>query len=214
MKRWPWSKVLAFAGCLLILIGLAPISSLYWFLYTHNWNPMTMPLPLGVGIYSSPYFTTDFDKPYYLVVVSDRMVDGQSASCMEGTKVIDSHACAGVGRPLDLDWEIVNERGAVMKQGTYNDRIYSGEEAKLGEYLAKLGSHLQVRLSIHREIQGFQSAHPKLEFQPNPEYGLENAYGSAAFLFWACVVSIPGILILLSLLATHAIRKNFSPRSS
>jgi hypothetical protein len=173
---------------------------------------MTMPLPLAIGTYSSPYFTTDLDKPYYLVVVSDRILDGQSASCIEGPKVIDSHACAGVGRLLDLDWEIVNEHGTVMQRGTYNDRIYSGEEARLGEYLAKMGSHLEVRLRIRQDIRTFQSAYPKLEFQPDPEYGLENSYGFAAFEFWACIISGPGVLILLGLLVRHIARKKVSIR--
>ncbi len=175
---------------------------------------MTMTMPLRLGTYASPYFTTDLDKPYYLVVVSDRILDGQGASCMEGAKPIDSLACAGVGRILDMDWEIVNEQGTVMQQGTYNDRIYSGEEAKLGEYLAKLGSHLKVRLSIDRDVQGFESAHPKLEFQPNPEYGLENSYGIAAFGIWAGIVAGPGVLLLLCLLAQHTMRKNFSAPAS
>jgi len=212
VKRWPWSKILVIVSSLLILVGITPISYLFWFGYAHNWNPMTMPLPLAMGTYSSPYFTTDLDKPYYLVVVSDRILDGQSASCIEGAKVIDSHACAGVGRLLDLDWEIVNEHGTVMQQGTYNDRIYSGEEVRLGEYLAKLGSHLGVRLRIHQDIRGFQSAYPKLEFQPDPEYGLENSYGFAVFAFWACIVSGPGVLILLGLLVRPFVRKKVSIR--
>jgi hypothetical protein len=148
VKRWPWRKILVTVSSLLILVGIIPISYLIWFGYAHNWNPMTMPLPPAIGTYSSPYFTTDLDKPYYLVVVSDRILDGQSASCMEGAKVIDSHACAGVGRLLDLDWEIVNEHGTVMQWGTYNDRIYSGEETRLGMYLAKLGSYLGCQTEI------------------------------------------------------------------
>jgi hypothetical protein len=168
---------------------------------------MTMPLPLGSGVYASPYFTTDLDKPYYLVVISDRILDGQSVSCIEGAKVIDSHACAGVGRTLDMDWEIVDERGIVMQQGAYNDRIYSGEEARLGEYLAKPGSRLKINLRIHDDVQGFDSAHPKLEFQPNPEYGLENAYGAAAFITWAAFVAGPGLIILLVLLSILLINR-------
>lgn len=207
MKRWPWGKILIIVACVLILVGLFPISYLYWFGFTHNWNPMTMPLPLARGAYTSPAFTTDLDKPYYLVVVSDRILDGQGTSCIEGGKVIYSYACEGVGRILDMDWEIVNERGTVVRQGTYNDRIYSGVEARLGDYLAKPGSHLKVSLTIHQGVQGFDSAHPKLQFQPNPEYGLENGYGWAAFMAWAVIVAGPGVIILLVFLIARVSRK-------
>ena len=207
VKRWPWRKIVTCVACVLVVIGIAPIAFLLWWGNVHNWDPMTMPLPLEHGVYTSPYFTTDLDKPYYLVVISDRILDGQSASCIEGAKVIDSHACAGVGRTLDMDWQIVNERGIVVQQGRYNGRIFSGEEARLGEYLAKPGSRLKINLRMHEDVQGFNSAHPKLEFQPNPEYGLENAYGAAAFMTWAAIVAGPGIIILLALLSFFLISR-------
>ena len=219
MKRWPWRRILTCIACLLVVVGIAPLAYLSWWINVHDWNPMTMSLPLEHGEYTSPFFTTDLNKPYYLVVISDRIRDGQTASCIEGSKVIDSYACAGVGRILNIDWKIVNEQGTVMQQGIYNDRIYSGVETRLGEYLVKPGSHLKINLRIHEDVQGFDFAHPKLQFQPNPEYGLENAYGAAAFMAWAAFVAGAGVVILLILLSAVLVsrvtqKKNISPAIS
>src|SRR5271156_6197136 len=184
MKRWPWRRILTILACLLVVVGIAPISYLLWFGYTTNWTPMTMPLPLRAGSYTSPVFKTSLheaDKPYWLAVVADRFLDGQGPSCLEGGTIIESHACHGQGRLLVMDWKIIDDRGTVLKQGTYAGQIYGGvaEDAKVGEYLPKPGTRLKVVLDIHQDIQRFEAAHPRLEVQANPEYGLENAYGSA-----------------------------------
>ena len=173
---------------------------------------MTMPLPLTVGNYTSPSFKTklhDKDKPYHLVVVADRILDGQSPSCMEDGKVIESHACRGEGRLLDMDWKIVDDDGRALKQGNYAGQIYGGiaEDEKVGECLPDPGTPIKVVLDIRQDIQGFEAAHPRLELQSNPEYGLENAYGEAAFLAWAVVVAGPGAIILLVLLIPRLTRR-------
>jgi hypothetical protein len=160
---------------------------------------MTMPLSLKGGTYTSPSFMTDLNEPYDLVLVSDRILDGQDTSCLEGAKVKDSHYCRGAGRILDADWKIVDERGTVTQQGAYNDRIYSGEETKFGEYVPERGSHPRVFLRIHQDVQGLEFAHPKLEIHANPEYSLGSGYAWAAFMIWAGVVAGPGVIILLGL---------------
>ncbi len=74
MKKWPWRRIITIVACALVLVGVAPITYLLWFGYTTNWTPLTMPLPLKVGSYTSPSFKTslhDKDKPYWLVVVAD-----------------------------------------------------------------------------------------------------------------------------------------------
>jgi hypothetical protein len=212
MKKWPWRRILTIAACSLVPIGLAPITYLLWFVYTTNWTPLSMPLPLNIGSYTSPSFKTglhDKDKPYYLVVVADRILDGQGSSCLEGGKLIESHACRGEGRLLQMDWKIVDDQGTVFKQGSYAGQIYGGiaEDEKVGEYLPKPGTPLRVVLDVHQDIQGFDAARPRLELQANPEYGLENAYGSAAFLAWAVVIAGPGVIILLALLTVHLLRR-------
>jgi TRAP-type C4-dicarboxylate transport system permease small subunit len=205
MKRWPWRTILTAFACILIVVGLAPVIYLSWFVYAANWTPMTMALPLHRGTYTSPSFKTglhDQDKPYYLAVVAGRILDGQGPSCIEAGKVIESYACRGDGRILDMDWKFVDGQGKVLKQGTYNGRIYGGLalDEKVTDYLPPKNTPLKVVLDIHQDIQGFDGAHPRLELQANPEYGLESAYGSAAFLGWAVIVAGPGAIILVVLL--------------
>jgi hypothetical protein len=127
---------------------------------------------------------------------------------MEGIKVVNSFRCRGVGRQLDIDWEIMNEQGSVIQRGVYSDQVYSGVEATLGKYVPNLKSHLRVLLRIHTDVQGFDSAHLKLELQADPEYRLDNGYASAAFLVWAAIVAGSGVIILLVLLIITAARKN------
>ncbi len=108
-----------------------------------------------------------------------------------------------------MDWKIVDDQGAVLRQGSYVGQIYGGiaEDEKVGEYLPRPGTPLKVVLDIHQDIQRFDAAHPKLEVQANPEYGLENSYGGAAFLAWAVVVAGPGAIILLVLLLMRLTRR-------
>jgi hypothetical protein len=145
MKKRPWRRIVTIVACALVLVGVAPITYLLWFGYTTNWAPLTMPLPLNIGSYTSQSFKIslhDKDKPYWLVVVADRIRDGQESSCIEGGKIIESHACQGVGRLLDMDWKIVDDQGAVLRQGSYVGQIYGGiaEDEKVGEYLPKPGT--------------------------------------------------------------------------
>ncbi len=89
VKSWPWRVIFGGIGGLLILVGVAPMAYLLWFGTAHNFEPLSAPLSLKRGEYTSAFFKTDLDEDYQVEIYflpSDRT-------------------------PLDLDWKIVDENG-------------------------------------------------------------------------------------------------------
>jgi hypothetical protein len=174
----------------------------------HNYTPLSMPLSLDRGEYTSPSFTITMDDDYGIGIPLNRILDGQDSSCMQGTHVIDSTNCQGVGRILDADWELVNRRGKVISRGTYKDWIHTGtsSEVWIGRFQATWGERLKFILRIHQDIQGYEAANPRLEI-----HGTEDAEGlSGQFVFvilWAFVWASTGVTLLLILKNRRAPRQ-------
>lgn len=208
MKMIAWNRSFLLIACALISVGVAPVTYLAWFANCHNFTPLSVPLSLGVGEYTLPSFSTDLKLPYSLVLVSDRILDGQEASCLEGAKVIDSDRCRGAGRILVMNWKIVSNTGSIIQQGSYNDRIYSGDEVWLGVYSPKRGEHPKVILRIYQDVPGYDAAHSKLEIRANvayTEFLCDKLWYATA---WAVVIGLPGIIMLLAILK----RSGLAPR--
>jgi len=191
LKRWPWRTVLISVAVLLVLVGIAPLAYLLWWGDAHNLEPLSVPLSLKRGEYTSPFFTTDLDDDYQIEIY-----------------FLPYHRT-----PLDLDWKIVNETGALIQTGVYReDHQMGGNDAILERhYRAKRGSRQRIMVSIHQDVLAPDSdtrLHIGL-----PERGLEQAYGSAAAIMWAAIVAGGGAIILLVLMILRVFRRQ-TPRVS
>ena len=191
MKSWPWRVIFGGIGGLLILVGVAPMAYLLWFGTAHNFEPLSAPLSLKRGEYTSAFFKTDLDEDYQVEIYflpADRTA-------------------------LDLDWKIVDERGLVLQSGVYTEDQHSGGNDAIltRKYRPKRGSANRVIVNVHQDVQvksGEGQLHPadvRLHVGV-PERGLEQAYGSAAAIVWAAVVGGPGVILLVCLLVMRAIR--------
>lgn len=192
MKTWPWNKLLTAFACLLILLGLAPLVYLYSFGATHNFQPLSMPLPLSRGQYSSPTFKTDLNQEYQLDLGWDGAVPGP--------------------KTVDLAWQIVYLNGAVAQQGTYRNSLL-GNNTHLAFYRPKPGLPQRLMLRNLQDAQGLASAHPILQIGV-PEESLDMGYAALAALIFAGFVSLPAAILLLALgiwRRTH--RRSLAPAS-
>ncbi len=186
VKTWAWRKIVAGVGWSLLLLGLAPLARLVWWEVTHNPRPVSVPVPLKRGEYSSPFFKTERNEDYRIEIGWD--------------------APGAEWKALDLDWRIVDDSGALLQQGNYNYRL-RGKTATLGRYHST--RRLRQRLIIRnlQDARGLDLAHPKLEISL-PERSLEMTYGAIYPVKLAFVVAGPGMLILLFLFIARATRSN------
>lgn len=191
MKSWPWRLICGSIGGLLVLIGITPLAYVLWFGAAHNFELLSAPISLKHGEYTSPFFKADLDEDYQVEVY-----------------FLPNHRT-----PLDLDWKIVDESGALIQSGVYTeDRRIGGNDAILTrKYRPTRGSAHRIILNIHQDVHTkdgegqLQTIDTKLHIGV-PERGLEQAYGSAAAIVWAAGVAGLGILILFFLLVQRAIR--------
>ncbi len=99
MKRWPWHRIFICLALILVLAGIAPLAYLIWWGHAHNLEPLSVPVALKRGEFTSPFFTTDLDDDYQ----------------------IEIYFLPYPRTPLNLDWKILNETGAVIRSGSYRD---------------------------------------------------------------------------------------------
>ena len=191
MKNLPRRRIFGSIAGLLILFGVMPIVYLLWFGTAHNFEPLSAPLSLKRGEYTSALFKTDLDEDYQVEIYS-----------------LPYHRS-----PLDLDWKIVDESGVLIQSGVYTeDQHLGGNDAILTrKYRPKRGSANRIILNVHQDIQAKSS---ERQLQPAdvrlhigvPERALEQSYGSVAAIVWAAVVGGLGTIILVFLLVMRAIR--------
>jgi hypothetical protein len=178
-------------GGLLILVGVTPIAYLLWFGTAHNFEPLSAPLSLKRGEYRSALFKTDLDEDYQVEIYS-----------LPYNRI-----------PLDLDWKIVDESGALIQSGVYTEGQHPGASDAIltRKYRPKRGSANRIILNVHQDIQAKSG---ERQLQPTdvrlhigvPERGLEQAYGSVAAIVWAAIVGGLGAVILVFLLVMRVIR--------
>jgi hypothetical protein len=192
MKRWPWRRILTVVAGVLIVVGAAPQAFLYWFASMHNFQPLSMELPLKQGEYTSAEFKTDLDENYMVQIVL--------ADPTERAIGLNENAV------LDLDWKIVNAGGAVIRQGTENTLLRIANSVNLGEYHPKRGERQRLIVNLHREIEEPEGSHVTLEVNSteDPE-GM--AFGAFIAFWWACIVAGSGAILLLVLLVLRVVQK-------
>ena len=64
--RRAWSKRSFAVACALVVVGIAPLACLIGWSFYGNDSPVSMPIPLRHGTYSSPWFTTRIQDLYEL----------------------------------------------------------------------------------------------------------------------------------------------------
>lgn len=180
-KARRWRTVLISLACVLIVAGLAPLAYLTWWGHAHNFEPVSMPLPLKRGEYVSPFFATDLNDDYQ----------------------VDIYWLPWDRTPLDLDWKIVDKAGRVIESGNFRDNQPGGNTVILGHYRPKRGLRQRVIINIHQDVQGQPDADVRLHVGL-PERGVEQAYGFAAAIAWAAVIAGTGVVMLLVLLIQWA----------
>jgi hypothetical protein len=182
MKSWPWSKIIAGIGGLLILVGIAPLAYLFWWATAHNFEPLSVPLSLKSGKYTSPVFTTDLNETYQIQIY-----------------FLPQHSI-----PLDLDWKVVDDHDAVIRSGAFREQNTGGNSLNVGEYRPKRAAHQKIIVNIHQDVD---ASGPDLKLHIGvPDETLGIAYGVAAAFGWAAIVGGAGAILLLVLLVRRAMR--------
>lgn len=164
-------KILASTFTLVALVGWAP---LLWLL---SWSrpgavePLSVPVTVRRGQFTSPPFVP---------VIPDKNEQYQIELYF-----LPSHV------PLNLEWKVVTDRGAVLANGAYRERNAGGNDAILGYYRPTSRSVERVILDIHDENSFETTLHVGL-----PERTLDASYGFAFAEGWALIVTVVGVGVI------------------
>jgi hypothetical protein len=183
MKNWPWNKILAIFACSLLVIGIAPEVALL-FGTNRNFFPLSMPIQLKKGEYTSQFFKPDIDATYEIF--------------------FDSFGCLDNESRLDMDWKIVDESGALIQQGSFADNIQCNLD-QIGEYKPKLDQRQRIIVKIYNDVEGMGAAQPQLVVGL-PQWNDDYYNVRDIFNAWAWITAGPGVIILLYLLIRRRIK--------
>lgn len=189
MKKWSWNKILVCVGWLLVVAGVTPGAYLLVRLGSaHNQKPLSVPVSLKQGEFTSPYFTAGSGGDYLIDLNWDMFPARQTS--------------------VDLDWKIVADNGSVLEKGTFNNLLRGANTVRLGSYTPNAGQREEIVLNVHEDVdQG--GAHATLEIGPQEaSWGLSQAIPFAAG--WAAFVAGPGAVLLIVLVILGAKRRKGS----
>jgi hypothetical protein len=185
VKSWLWRTSVT-GAVLVIALGLAPLAYLFWLGSGDKLEPLSMPLPLARGEYASLFFTTSLDDDYQVEIYFLPFNRTQ----------------------LDLDWKIVDARGAVMASGSYRDEHTGGNDVVLGHYRPKRGLNQRAIVNVH---QGEAAPGSDVRLHIGlPERVLENSYAFVPAGLWAVVIGGAGVIGLIAALIGRS-RRAASP---
>lgn len=178
VKKWPWHKILVCVGWLLVVAGITPGTYILVRLGTsHNQKPVSVPVTLKQGEFTSPYFTADSSDDYVISVHWDLLPARQTS--------------------VDLDWKIEADNGSVIQQGTFNNQLRGANLIRLGSYKPNSGQRERIVLNVHADVnQG--GAHATLEIAP-PDTSWRWSEAIPTVAGWAVFVAVPGVFLLLIL---------------
>lgn len=189
VKNWLWSKVLVSVGCLLVVAGITPGTYILVRLgNAHNEMPLSVPVPLTKGVFTSLYFTAAAGSDYLIDLNWDMIPARQTL--------------------VDLDWKVVADNGSVIEQGSFNSPLRGANILRLGSYKPVSGQREQIVMDVHQDVdQG--GAHAKLEIGPqDTSGGLSDDIPFA--VEWAAFLAGPGIVLLIIWLILRAKREKAS----
>jgi hypothetical protein len=176
MERRLWWRASIIGAALMIVLGMAPLVYIMWLGSGYRLEPLSMPLSLSPGEYTSPFFRTDLDDDYQIQLYF--LPYGRT--------------------PLDLDWKIVDAHGNVLENGSYQDQQTGGNSVNLGHYRPKRGLSQRAVVNVHKG-ESVPDSDVRLHIGL-PEESLGIIYGSAAAGLWCLIVSGIGAIVLLVLL--------------
>lgn len=168
-------RAIIVSAALMVVLGAAPLAYVMWLGSGDRLEPLSMPLSLAPGEYTSPLFATDLDKEYQ----------------------IQLYFLPYVRTPIDLDWKIVDAHGKVMDSGHYRDQETVGNSVNLGQYRPERGLRQRAIVDMH-EGTAVSGADMRLHIGL-PEEILGLSYGFPLAALWCLVVSGSGIILLLIL---------------
>jgi hypothetical protein len=181
--------ILVCVGWLLVIAGITPGTYILVQLGSaHNQKPLSVPVALKQGGFTSPYFTAGSSDDYQIDLTWDLIPARQTS--------------------VDLDWKIVADNGSVIEQGAFNNLLRGANTIRLGSYKPTPGQREEIVLDVHADVdQG--GAHAKLEIgPPDTSSRLSGAIPFASG--WAVVVTIPGAILLLIVVLVGTIRRKKS----
>jgi len=191
VKYWPWYKILVFFGFLLVVVGVMPGAYVVFQLGSGNHaKPLSVPVSLKQGVFTSPEFTSDSSGPYLVELDWRGFPPRQTA--------------------VDLDWMIVADNGSVIQQGTLSTILRGANTLPLGQYKPSSGQHQKVVLNVHTDTAG-TGVNAQLEVGPQ-ENSLTLSSELPLVSMWALFVALPGALLLLVMLIVKAIRERKAAR--
>lgn len=168
-------KTVASIAWLLIILGLAPfVGLLLWPLIRHV-EPLSATLPLKRGQFISRYFRTDLNEDYQVDLYWPKFPDRKTE--------------------VDLDWNVVDDTGALIQQGTYKDRTGAANTVGLGTYRSEGRRRQRIIVNIHQDVQG-PDGQPTLQIgQPEVSLDIAEGYYPLAVL-WAALLAGSGVITL------------------
>jgi hypothetical protein len=189
MKKWPWNKILVCVGWLLVVAGIAPGAYLLARLGgSHHAKPLSVPVSLKRGTFTSPYFTPD-SSGKYLVELNWNSFPARQTD-------------------VELDWKIESDNGSVIQQGAFSGILRGSNTVTLGEYQPAQRQRQRITLNIHQDVAG-TSADTMVEIGP-PDATASLSYAIPMVAGWAAFVAIPGAILLLVLLVVGSLRQRKS----
>jgi hypothetical protein len=186
VQKWPWKNILVCVGWLLLVVGVAPGAYILMRLgNTHSEKPLSVPVSLKQGEFTSPTFTADGSRDYLIDLTWDLFPARQTS--------------------VDLDWKVVADNGSVVQQGSFNNLLRGANTIRLGSYKPNPGQRERIVLNVHADVdQG--GAHAKLDVGPMESWlGLANDLPFVSG--WAFLVAGPGVLLLLGLAVVGGFRR-------
>jgi len=186
LKMWPWNKILVSVGWFLLVAGVTPGAYILVRLgNAHNQKPLSVPVSLKQGEFTSPAFTTDSSGEYLIDVNWDLIPARQTT--------------------VDLDWKVVADGGQVVAQGGFNNVLRGANTIRLGRYTPNPGQHEQIVLNVHADVdQG--GAKATLAIGPkDTATSFSEAIPFAAR--WSMFLAIPGALLLILAMIVDAFRR-------
>jgi hypothetical protein len=155
------------------IIGAVPLMCLL--LWSNPWSaePLSVPITVKKGAYTSPPFRTAPGNDYQ----------------------VEMYFLPGSRAPLDLDWKLIRTDGAVIASGVYKESSTHGNDAILGHYRPTGLSKQRIVLNIRQndDDPGFDTTlHIGL-----PERSLDAGFAFPLVMAWGILFAGGGLIGLI-----------------
>jgi hypothetical protein len=205
--KWP---VHAKLGSGIIALAVGPFVCVGCYNLAHNWKPVDVPIVLKPGEFQSPEFRAELNGRYLLSVVTDQLTGlaRDREECMMGVRVPRAVLnCDDVEQTVDFDWQVVSDRGEVLKSGRYSVTSI-GPEIGFAEFQGRTGSRQRVVLHIRTDAGEVNNYHPRLKVEIGPENWEVLPYLFFFSEVWALALGTLGLLIIVVPICFKAFKRS------